>query len=269
MVKIEREFAYKNELDCISLEEIEIKMSLLQRILSKDVFEKIPDLNIDKVVKDCFSILDVKNRTKNMFVFPTTKTIVTGTSLYRVRLINCVEEIGSKKDVLNPPIEKTNLMRLNKKGESFLYASFSKETAEKEAQVKSKDGLYAMVEIEVTKMIETVKLEFPECIPILDDSSLKKIKLLNKTLLDIFSRKVDEDESLIYMASNSIGRIFMNKKQFDGWTYISVRPSMKEYNVCLFPDKIHDSIEVKEIAIYESQNGCLNYVNSIPVDKLS
>lgn len=115
-----------NLLDKISISDIEKKIDLLNILQNSPMYMNFKDLNIKKVIFDTFMITDDIKKTKTLLLFPDTKHIRKGESLFRVRKISDKDEINCKEDVLNPsPNCVTKRMRLNEIGESVLYVSLA------------------------------------------------------------------------------------------------------------------------------------------------
>lgn len=146
-----------------------------------------------------------------------------GVPLFRARILSHVDEVQEWKDIWTAPPSYIGAGRVNDAGEPLLYTALDPLTALYEVHAEPGD-LVAMSLFRTARRVLAVDMAEDVTVKGLGRGDQRKLAMIMKFLIGIFSQKIPSGESFRYIAPDLIAKEMFNPYPdiYAGWWYKSV-----------------------------------------------
>lgn len=187
--------------------------------------------------------------TRSYSHFVSNRTLPGGTIVYRARIIDQLDEIKSKKDVINPPSARTKAGRLNRSGNSLLYTALTPTTAAHEV------GAYAgrLVAMATFQMVPNMNVT--DLHPGIYGKDLP-MRLQSKAdvIMDFIERHISQRDRPAHLPDYAetefiVNTLYTGPDEFSsGWLYPSYAdPTTNGLNICFRPE--HSLLKLRLVSV--------------------
>ena len=167
--------------------------------------------------------------------------IKTGAILYRARKYDKLRHIN---DCWSPPPDKVRANRLNRDGQPLFYASCEDQHVVLREVDAQPDEAVSLIVYRAKEPIRIVPVGiYPHFTDYTPEQS-EKLKLFTNFFREELTRPVTKENDYLYQISQATADLLKTGPEQDGWLYPSIKAGHDLYNVCLFPNRARQKLEI-------------------------